>query len=95
VIFSQIVATSSFPAVKADFLRDAVKQVDAVRARGDSPLKKLYNLHISVSRDGDKARQWAKRNASYGLAGAYIRYPEVLKKIGLDPEEVAPVAEDL
>lgn len=93
VIFSQIVATTSFPAVKAGFLRNAVNQVEAVRARGDSPLKKLYNLHISVSRDGDKARQWAKRNASYGLAGAYIRYPEVLKRIGVDPEEVAPVAE--
>jgi len=95
VIFSQIVATTSFPAVKAGFLRDALNQVEAARGRGqgDSPLKKLYNLHISVSRDGDKARQWAKRNASYGLAGAYIRYPEVLKRIGLEPEEVAPVAE--
>jgi alkanesulfonate monooxygenase SsuD/methylene tetrahydromethanopterin reductase-like flavin-dependent oxidoreductase (luciferase family) len=93
VIFSQIVATTSLPAVKAGFLRNAVNQVEAVRAHGDAPLKKLYNLHISVSRDGYKARQWAKRNASYGLAGAYIRYPEVLKRIGIDPEEVAPVAE--
>ena len=25
--------------------------------------------------------------------GAYIRYPEVLKRIGIDPEEGAPVAE--
>lgn len=93
VIFSQIVATTSFPAVKAGLLKDALHRVETSRARGDSPLKKLYNLHISVARDGRKARQWAKRNTSYGLAGAYIRYPEVLKRIGLDPEEVAPVAQ--
>jgi hypothetical protein len=32
-------------------------------------------------------------NSSYGLAGAYMRYPEVLTELGLDPEEIAYVAE--
>jgi 5,10-methylenetetrahydromethanopterin reductase len=74
---------------------DAARQVEKAKSdSGRGPgFKKLYNLHISVARDGDRARQWAKRNTSYGLAGAYLRYPEVLSAIGLGPDEVAPVAE--
>jgi alkanesulfonate monooxygenase SsuD/methylene tetrahydromethanopterin reductase-like flavin-dependent oxidoreductase (luciferase family) len=72
-----------------------VESVEAAREKTEParPFKKIYNLHISVSRDGKQARQWAKRNASYGLSGAYIRYPEVLATLGLDPKEVGFVAE--
>ena len=95
VIFSQLVARTSYLGVKKGFLKQAVERVEEERRKAGNflPLKKLYNVHISVSRDGEKARQWAKRNASYGLSGAYIRYPEVLQSLGLDPNEVAHVAE--
>ena len=55
--------------------------------------KKIYNLHISVSADGDKAKQWAKRNTSYALAGSLGRYPDVLKATGVDLKDVEPVRE--
>jgi 5,10-methylenetetrahydromethanopterin reductase len=96
VIFSQLVARTSFLAAQTGLLQQAADAVDA--ARRDSPdaarpFKRIYNLHLSVSRDREKARQWAKRNSSYGLSGAYMRYPEVLTELGLDPEEVGYVAE--
>ena len=39
-----------------------------------------------MSRDGNAAWQWAKRNTSYGLTDTYLRYPEILAKLGLDPD---------
>jgi 5,10-methylenetetrahydromethanopterin reductase len=95
VIFSQLVARTSYRAAKMGLLQEAADSVEAARreANDGRPFKRIYNLHLSVSRDGEKARQWAKRNTSYGLAGAYMRYPEVLTSLGLDPEEIAPVAE--
>ena len=95
VIFSQLVARTSLLGLRRGLLRQAVESVEAAREKTEParPFKKIYNLHISVSRDGKQARQWAKRNASYGLSGAYIRYPEVLATLGLDPKEVGFVAE--
>jgi 5,10-methylenetetrahydromethanopterin reductase len=95
VIFSQLVARTSSRAAKTGLLQQANDSVEAARREGAAsrPFKRIYNLHLSVSRDGEKARQWAKMNSSYGLAGAYMRYPEVLTELGLDPEEIAYVAE--
>jgi alkanesulfonate monooxygenase SsuD/methylene tetrahydromethanopterin reductase-like flavin-dependent oxidoreductase (luciferase family) len=96
VIFSQLVARTSFRAAKTGLLQQADVAVETARKESpdpDRPFKKIYNLHLSVSRDGEAARQWAKRNSSYGLSGAYMRYPEVLTELGLDPEEVGYVAE--
>jgi alkanesulfonate monooxygenase SsuD/methylene tetrahydromethanopterin reductase-like flavin-dependent oxidoreductase (luciferase family) len=95
VIFSQLVARTSYRAAKTGLLQQAADAVEAERreANDGRPFKRIYNLHMSVSRDGEKARQWAKRNASYGLSGAYMRYPEVLTELGLDPEEIGYVAE--
>jgi hypothetical protein len=62
-------------------------------AASDGAFKKIYNLHISVSADGEKAKQWAKRNTSYALAGSLGRYPDVLKATGVDLKDVEPVRE--
>jgi alkanesulfonate monooxygenase SsuD/methylene tetrahydromethanopterin reductase-like flavin-dependent oxidoreductase (luciferase family) len=95
VIFSQLVARTSFLGAKKGLIKEAVDTVEAGRAKGNAerPFKKLFNMHVSVSRDGERARQWGKRNTSYGLAGTYLRYPEVLDRVGLDREEVAYVAD--
>ena len=95
VIFSQLVGRTSLLGIRAGLLKQAVDTVEAARKRAgkSGAFKKIYNLHISVSRDSRHAKQWAKRNTSYGLSGAYIRYPEVLAEIGLDPEEVGFIAD--
>jgi alkanesulfonate monooxygenase SsuD/methylene tetrahydromethanopterin reductase-like flavin-dependent oxidoreductase (luciferase family) len=95
VMFSQLVAATSYRAAQKGYLKQVVDQIESARraANVDRPFSKVYNFHVSVSRDREQAWQWAKRNTSYGLSGAYIRYPEVLTSIGLDPEEVAHVAE--
>jgi len=95
VIFSQLVARTSFRGVQRGLLKQAAEAVESARGRSDSgrPFKKIYNIHISVSRDGKRAQEWAKRNSSYGLSGTFIRYPEVLDTLGLDREEVGFVAE--
>ncbi len=96
VICSQLVGRTSLLGVHKGLLKQAVEAVDAARSRSDDakrPFKKIYNIHVSVSRDGKRALDWAKRNSSYGLSGTSIRYPEVLDTLGLDREEVAFVAE--
>ncbi|HEX9879392.1 MAG TPA: LLM class flavin-dependent oxidoreductase [Candidatus Binatia bacterium] len=96
VICSQLVGRTSFLGVKKGLLKEAVEAVEASRkssADAARSFKKIYNIHISVSRDGKRALDWAKRNSSYGLSGAYIRYPEVLDALGLDRNEVGLVAE--
>lgn len=70
--------------------------VEAARQQSsdpDRPFKRLYNFHLSVARNGHDAVQWAKRNASYGLTGAYLRYPHFLDDVGIDREAVGHVAE--
>jgi alkanesulfonate monooxygenase SsuD/methylene tetrahydromethanopterin reductase-like flavin-dependent oxidoreductase (luciferase family) len=95
VMLTQLVAATSYRAAQKGMLKEVNDRIDAARAQanGSRPFKKVYNFHVSVSRDREQAWQWAKRNTSYGLSGAYLRYPEVLTAVGLDPEEVAYVAE--
>jgi alkanesulfonate monooxygenase SsuD/methylene tetrahydromethanopterin reductase-like flavin-dependent oxidoreductase (luciferase family) len=95
VVFSQLVARTSFLGAKKGLVKAAIDRVEVGRANSDAkrPFQKIFNMHVSVSRDGERARQWAKRNTSYGLAGTYLRYPEVLDQVGLDREEVAHVAD--
>ena len=96
VICSQLVGRTSYLGVQKGLLKEAIESVESARKRSagaDRPFKKIYNVHVSVSRDGKRALNWAKRNSSYGLSGTYIRYPEVLDALGLDREEIGFVAE--
>ena len=95
VIFSQLVARTSFRGAQRGLLKQAAEAVESARGHSDAErsFKKIYNIHISVSRNGKRALDWAKRNSSYGLSGTFIRYPEVLDTLGLDREEVGFVAE--
>lgn len=96
VAFTQIQVRSSALGTRTGLLKQDMERVEAARkasAEPDRPFKRIYNFHLSVSRDGHRALQWAKRNTSYGLAGTFIRYPHVLDQVGLDREEVAYIAE--
>lgn len=96
VVLSQLVARTSLPGVKSGLINEALGWVDdGARAAGRDPgeVKKIYAGHISVSRDGKAARNWAKRNTSYGIAEVYLRDRERLELLGIEPEEVRPVAE--
>jgi hypothetical protein len=93
VILTQLNPWTALPGIHRGMFQQAVQMVSEGRksATGGSPFKKIYNLHISVSADGDKAKQWAKRNTSYALAGSLGRYPEVLKATDVDLKDVEPV----
>jgi alkanesulfonate monooxygenase SsuD/methylene tetrahydromethanopterin reductase-like flavin-dependent oxidoreductase (luciferase family) len=90
VILTQLNPWTSLPGIRRGMFQQAVQMVGkAVQASQDgAKFKKIYNLHISVSKDSDKAKQWAKRNTSYGLAGSLARYPDVLKATGVNLAEV-------
>jgi alkanesulfonate monooxygenase SsuD/methylene tetrahydromethanopterin reductase-like flavin-dependent oxidoreductase (luciferase family) len=94
-VMSQLVMRTSYLGLRKGLLTELAQLVDEARlgASGDRPFKKIYNFHISVSRDGQAARDWAKRNTSYGVSGTFIRYPEVLDALGLDRDEVGYVAD--
>jgi alkanesulfonate monooxygenase SsuD/methylene tetrahydromethanopterin reductase-like flavin-dependent oxidoreductase (luciferase family) len=95
VILTQLNPWTSFAGIHRGMFQQAVRMVgDGLNARkGRAKFKKIYNLHISVSKDSDKAKQWAKRNTSYGLAGSWARYPEVLKATGVNLADVETVRE--
>ncbi|MET0503009.1 MAG: LLM class flavin-dependent oxidoreductase, partial [Candidatus Binatia bacterium] len=95
VILTQLNPWTSLPGIQRGMFKQAVQKVTEARqaAATHGAFKKIYNLHISVSADGDKARQWAKRNTSYALAGSLGRYPDVLKSTGVDLKDVERVRE--
>jgi hypothetical protein len=95
VILTQLNPWTSFAGIRRGMFQQAVQMVgEGLKARKDgAKFKRIYNLHISVSKDGDKAKQWAKRNTSYGLAGSWARYPEVLKATGVNLADVETVRE--
>jgi 5,10-methylenetetrahydromethanopterin reductase len=95
VILTQLNPWTSLPGIQRGMFQQAIQRVAQGRkvVASDGAFKKIYNLHISVSADGDKAKQWAKRNTSYALAGSLGRYPDVLKSTGVDLEAVEPVRE--
>lgn len=95
VILTQLNPWTSLPGIHRGMFQQAVDMVSEGRkaVTGNGAFKKIYNLHISVSADGDKAKQWAKRNTSYALAGSMARYPDVLKATGVNLKEVEPVRE--
>jgi alkanesulfonate monooxygenase SsuD/methylene tetrahydromethanopterin reductase-like flavin-dependent oxidoreductase (luciferase family) len=94
-VLSQLVLRTSYRGARMGMLGEVAGILDTSRAAGvpDRPFKKIYNFHISVARDGRAAKEWAKRNTSYGVSGTFIRYPEVLDQLGLDREEIGHVAE--
>jgi 5,10-methylenetetrahydromethanopterin reductase len=93
VILTQLNPWTSLPGIHRGMFQQAVETVSDARkgVTKNGAFKKIYNLHISVSADGDKAKQWAKRNTSYALAGSVARYPAVLEATGVDLKEVEPV----
>jgi len=95
VILTQLNPWTSLAGIRRGMFQRAVRMVSEGRKAnaGNGAFKKIYNLHISVSRDGEKAKQWAKRNTSYGLAGSLARYPEVLEATGVNLREVGTVRE--
>ncbi|MGH7835393.1 MAG: LLM class flavin-dependent oxidoreductase [Candidatus Binatia bacterium] len=95
VILTQLNPWTSFSGIRRGMFQQAVQTVGAgLKGRkAGAQFKKIYNLHISVSKDSDKAKQWAKRNTSYGLAGSLARYPEVLKATGVNLADVDTVRE--
>jgi alkanesulfonate monooxygenase SsuD/methylene tetrahydromethanopterin reductase-like flavin-dependent oxidoreductase (luciferase family) len=94
-VFSQLVMRTSYLGFKRGMLDELSAGLEAARigANDSRQFKRIYNFHVSVSHDGAAAREWAKRNTSYGVSGTFIRYPEVLDALGLDREEVGYVAE--
>jgi len=94
-VFTQVAVRTSYRGTKHGFLSQIMSALDGVRAAegDDRPFTKMMNLSCSISRDGERARQWAKRQTSIGLTGAYLRYPDVLDELGLDREEAAYIAD--
>lgn len=94
VILTQIHARTSATAMRHGLLDAAVEGVEEGRkgSRVQS-FKRIYNLHFSVSADGRRARDWAKRNTSYGVATFLPMYPDLLKQVGVDAGEAARVRE--
>ena len=86
VILTQINPWTSLSGMRAGRFRQAIEMVESsLKNSGDGrPFKKIYSAKISVSEDGAAAKQWAKRQISYGAA----TYPTALKRLGCDPEEI-------
>lgn len=86
VILTQINPWTSLAGMRAGRFRQAIETVEASLKSSGNPrrFKKIYSAKISVSENGQAARQWAKRQISYGAA----TYPKALLQLGCDPEEI-------
>lgn|GEM_PF-184469 len=94
VILTQIHPRTSTTAMTTGLFDGAFADLEAgKKERLEPSFKTIYNLHLSVSADGNRARQWAKRNTSYGLASYLAMYPKWLEMAGLDMERTAHVRE--
>jgi 5,10-methylenetetrahydromethanopterin reductase len=94
IILTQIHPRTSTTAMTIGLFDGAFADFEAGKKERIEPsFKTIYNLHLSVSADGNRARQWAKRNTSYGLASYLVMYPKWLEMAGLDMALVAHVRE--
>jgi alkanesulfonate monooxygenase SsuD/methylene tetrahydromethanopterin reductase-like flavin-dependent oxidoreductase (luciferase family) len=94
IILTQIHPRTSTAAMTIGLFDGALADLEAGKKERTEPnCKMIYNLHLSVSEDGNRARQWAKRNTSYGLASYLAMYPKWLEMAGLDMERVVHVRE--
>ncbi len=86
VILTQINPWTSLVGMRAGRFRQAIETVElTLKLSGNQQrFKKIYSAKISVSQDGGAAKQWAKRQVSYGAA----TYPTALKRLGCDPDEI-------
>lgn len=82
VILTQINPWTSLAGMREGRFRKALDTLEAaLPVSKKMGFKKIYSAKISVSQDGAAAKQWAKRQVSYGAA----TYPAMLKKLGFDP----------
>lgn len=94
IILTQIHPRTSATAMAMGLFDGAVEDTElGKKERGGDPFRTIYNLHLSVSADGKRAREWAKRNTSYGLATYLVMYPQWLRIADLDMAQVAHVRE--
>lgn len=94
IILTQIHPRTSATALAVGLFDGAVEDTElGKKERGKEPFKTIYNLHLSVSADGKRARDWAKRNTSYGLATYLVMYPQWLRIADLDMAQVAHIRE--
>lgn len=94
VILTQLHARTSATAMAMGMFDQAVQEVEAGKqGRADEGFRTIYKLNFSVSRDGRRARDWAKRNTSYALASFLVMYPQALKMAGLDLAQVGRIRE--
>lgn len=92
VILTQIHPRTSLTAMAMGVFDEVLGETaDGLKERTEGGFKKVYNLHLSVSADGRRAREWAKRNTSYGLASYLVMYPKWLQMADLKLEEVGKV----
>lgn len=94
IILTQIHPRTSTTAMTVGLFDGALADLEAGKKERTEPsCKTIYNLHLSVSADGNRARQWAKRNTSYGLASYLAMYPKWLEMAGLNMARAAHVRE--
>jgi alkanesulfonate monooxygenase SsuD/methylene tetrahydromethanopterin reductase-like flavin-dependent oxidoreductase (luciferase family) len=94
IILTQIHPRTSAAGLALGLFDGAIADTDSgKKERGAEPFKTIYNLHLSVSADGRRARDWAKRNTSYGLATYLVMYPRWLQAADIDMKEVAFIRE--
>ena len=87
LILTQIIPISTLAAMKSGMFQDAMKAFEAARAASanpNRPFRKLFGVHVSVSKDRMAARRWARQNISFILATD----PKELRQLGFPLDDV-------
>ena len=77
VIIPNLSPIGCAPAVQKGWLRERgwkiTEKARTEASRLGAPFRKIYDLHISVARDGNEARQRARTNLAFGIANTRDR----------------------
>jgi len=96
-MINQFCPAACLPGLRRGIIEEAVRLVEQGRERGrtETPFKKIFVSHISVSRDERKAKDFAKRNLSYALSrvltAKYLGTIPVAPLLGFTQAQIEPI----
>jgi len=92
VIYCMLTPAGSIAGIERGLFKEAVRTVEETRKRAgiSRSFRRIYLVHISISKDEASAKYFAKRHVSYAVAETPNPW---LMKIGLNPDHAQDIRE--
>lgn len=91
LLLTQLHPVSNLGAMRVGLFKETMDIFEKTKAESSNsqrPFRKIFNFHISVSKDRIAARQLARRQTSYSLATFIPLFPKELERVGFPLDEI-------